>query len=483
MQGRESKIKARKLVAPVLANAVVAGLSAWLFGGPLAWTSERRDEFSSMIGDGLPFVQFICLAFLVDRLVGRFFTHMADASAGGRQIPRLAQQLLSVLVYFAFLAASVRFVFNESVGTLLAASGVVGLAVGWGMRGLLADIFSGIALHLDGMISEGDWIDISVRGVNFHGRVVEVMWRNVALADRMENLVYVPNREFASAAIVNRSRPLNVTEYSVPLPIDGRYERSRVMSVLENGLARAVADGVLLAAPAPYLRISGVEGGAVVYVLYYYIDPRKVSPPKARTAALSRTIDSLNAAGMRLYAIQHNEITRPRQPGQDRLTELDARHGVLAAVPLFDVLSSVELADLAEHSELYSVAKGETVMLQGEPGDTMVVVVEGRLAVHAADHSQVATLWPGECAGEMSLLTGAPRSATVVAATTSWLIKVPKAALTPILHANPALIQQFAATMECRRAAVPAAADAASKGASAGNGDGFVARIRSFFRL
>src|SRR3954452_23577412 len=90
---------------------------------------------------------------------------------------------------------------------------------------------------------------------------------------------------------------------------------------------------------------------------------------------------------------------------------------LLAGTPLFALLTPAEIAVLAHSARPLTVGPMERVIVQGQPGDSLFVVVEGTVEVmlRRADGAEVnlATRPHGTVLGEMSLLTGEPRSATV----------------------------------------------------------------------
>jgi cAMP-dependent protein kinase regulator len=91
----------------------------------------------------------------------------------------------------------------------------------------------------------------------------------------------------------------------------------------------------------------------------------------------------------------------------------------LSGVPILANLTSEELARLAERMERRELEPGEAVLREGEEGRHFYVVLSGMLAVHRQDVGQRRVLMPGEYFGEVALVEGIPRTATVSAVTAS----------------------------------------------------------------
>ena len=96
--------------------------------------------------------------------------------------------------------------------------------------------------------------------------------------------------------------------------------------------------------------------------------------------------------------------------------------------------------------------RGSTLMREGDSDDSLVVIAEGDVNVSVAGRPEtVATLGEGDIVGEMSLLTGAPRSATVTVVRPVVALEIGKADLEPLLIMSPSLFERFAAVVEKRR--------------------------------
>lgn len=133
---------------------------------------------------------------------------------------------------------------------------------------------------------------------------------------------------------------------------------------------------------------------------------------------------------------------------------IDTR-AAIAANPFFaEVLSEDQIALLARRALAEDRPAGTELIREDESGSSLFIIVAGEVDVIAGDgHGRpIARLGPGDVVGEMSLMTGAHRSATVRAVTDVRVLEVTKMALAPILDASPELVDRFAAMLRTRQA-------------------------------
>ncbi len=88
----------------------------------------------------------------------------------------------------------------------------------------------------------------------------------------------------------------------------------------------------------------------------------------------------------------------------------------LTEVPLFSKCTKRERATIARHAQTAELPAGVDLIREGEPGDALFVILEGEAAIQH-EGAELNRVGPGSYFGELALLDGAPRSATVVAAT------------------------------------------------------------------
>jgi CRP-like cAMP-binding protein len=164
---------------------------------------------------------------------------------------------------------------------------------------------------------------------------------------------------------------------------------------------------------------------------------------------------------------------------------MDVR-GILNATAFFDVVLDAEQIDaLAAAVKVVRYGKRDVIVRERDLGASMFALIEGKVSVSVhtpGGEKTVATLGPGEVVGEMSLVTGERRSATVTALGKVTALEITKAALEPILAAAPKLVERFATLVEQRHAELASRNQDARRYMSVGVGRAeIVARMTAFY--
>ena len=114
----------------------------------------------------------------------------------------------------------------------------------------------------------------------------------------------------------------------------------------------------------------------------------------------------------------------------------------LSAVPLFEGLSKKALRQVAAMAKEQRFAEGEEVTIESTRGARFHLVLEGALAVHRGGR-EVARLGPGDTAGEMALLDGGPRTATVVAVEPTTTLTLASWNFRSLLRSEPVVMEKI----------------------------------------
>ncbi|MGH8935820.1 MAG: Crp/Fnr family transcriptional regulator [Acidimicrobiia bacterium] len=125
------------------------------------------------------------------------------------------------------------------------------------------------------------------------------------------------------------------------------------------------------------------------------------------------------------------------------------RVDVLKTVPLFSGLSLKQLNELARNVEEVPVPRGTMLAREGQAGNEFFVVLEGKAAVRRRGR-RIATLGEGDYFGEMSILDGAPRSATVAAETDGVVLVIRRREFSALLDSVPGLLKKIAVGLSQR---------------------------------
>jgi len=485
-----SKILFKQLALPTLLNA---GL--WLFlvvfhPGRWWWQSADTLTGEDITAQVVQFLQFIALAYLISRLI--WFVHdRAEAKATQRVVPRLALHIIVILIYAVLVLAGLNLVFNQPLETFLAATGVLGFVVGLALRGLVSDLFCGIALALDSSIQPGDWLMFIHKGREIKAQFLDFNWRLTSLVDGDGIGILIPNSEFSMVTLVNLTRPTKVAWHSAHLQLDISVDQGRVLTILQNAADKAVSEGFVNASPAPTARVSGVSNGLITFTTSFTLSPEKFN----RTAIhhlLNNSLKFLKVAGISVVSIAHQsqviQQDHEASPESSELIEARARARAISLLPFFFFLSPEDLMLIGEATASRKIGKNAAVFNAGDHGDSMFVVLEGgfQVMVEVAGESQaVANLWPGDFFGEMSLFTGAPRSAKIVARDNSVVLEIKKETIAGLFERHPSFAETVAGVIDARIAANAAKIDASknSSQAVATAPKSILGAIKSFFKI
>lgn len=152
-----------------------------------------------------------------------------------------------------------------------------------------------------------------------------------------------------------------------------------------------------------------------------YHAPLEIVPPATAEEAVRRLVHMAETESALWSALCHDpELPRPpdlhlNPAPEDPMTASVETVLFLKDVALFEALTNAELLAVARLAEKLELPDGGQLFHQGEAPDYLYIVCEGKLRVVVNDREEVAHLGPGECVGEMAVLAGGERSATVTA--------------------------------------------------------------------
>jgi small-conductance mechanosensitive channel/CRP-like cAMP-binding protein len=437
----------KRLAVPLALFGVFASLAFFGEGLLVQFGAEAISQTRRVASYTLQIGIWLASAMLLNRLLAVFFWDMAIQRALGRPVPRLLKDVAGALIYLVAITGIVAYVFQESVTGIWATSGVVGIVLGFALRSLISDVFTGLAINIDRPYQIGEWIMMHMRqrDLNVIGKVIEINWRTTRLRTAQGNMVVVPNSVMGTTVVTNFMQPEPESRLEIFFQFDLGVPSERVLRVLRAGtMAVAGGPGRVLEDPPPKARINEINAQGVEYWVRYWIHPAELTPNKARHLVIGSILDHLSQAGLTLAYPKRDVFHAPMPQRQLDTGSVGDRVALLSRIELFAPLSEKERGSLAQSIQARHYQDGETLIRRGDPGESMFVLVEGLVYVFA-DHEdtevRVGQIVPGQFFGEMSMLTGEKRSATITAASETVAYEITKQDVSALLASRPALVE------------------------------------------
>lgn len=384
------------------------------------------------------------------------------------RFPNIVQDTL-VIALFAVIAT---LIMRDRV---LATTAVGAVVIGLALQDTLGNLFAGLAIQVEKPFRVGDWVTIG----GTDGLVSEVTWRATKMRTKDGNFVVVPNSVLARDTITNYCEPLRM----VRLHVDVGVSYDAAPNLVKTVIADALQSTSILSHERPVdVLVWDFAASAITYRVHFWITDFAVDE-RAYDFVRSRIYYAFKRQGITIpYPIQvemsaeEGSLTPPRDSiGPE----------ALKPAPLFASLSEDERAQLIAVARGVLYASGEPIVRQGQPGGSLFVVVSGEASVTlAGTDGEVARLRPGDVFGEMSMLTGEPRTATVAAATDCRLLEIGAEDFRRVVLANPPVLDRIAAVAAARRDELSRHRETRTTTAAVPEVDqSLLRRIRDFLRL
>ena len=458
-------------------------LAAARFAGSALILTSVSPPYGARIVNALGVLMAGSAALLLDRLVRAFYWNGYLRRRRGRETPVVIQILLTIALAALGISVGLYFEAGVSFTGLLTASGATALLVGIALQAGIADVFSGVSVNLNGSVGIGDWLTIySPRFSNpVFGRVQSIALRSTFLRLDDGRRLMIPNHTLTSNPVINHSRPQGAKRLLVEVPIARYFSAERAIAILLAEAYRAVRTKPLSSQHDPEVLIDRFGADTTFLHVRFYADVEETEPQVAR---------SIMAVAL------HRALQRHGVPEPARLMEFSAARAggsrdaagevrdALARVPIFEnILTASELETLVSSCSVRFIPAGTTFIRQGEAGKSMFVLLDGAAHVSIAmpdgETREVAVLAGGDIVGEMSLMTGAPRTTSVTSLTAMRLLEVTNESLEPLLAAEPGLLERFSHVLAVRQSHLGEIASTMSQ-KQASQRD-ILAQIRKFF--
>lgn len=452
---------------------LVISILAELLSFPSIFDGNVRDFFDSLslllllwsIGES---------AFL---LVARLVVRVIYPSA-----PRIFLDIMLVVVYAAMLLVMLRDA-GAQLSSLVTGSALVTGIIGLSLKDTFGNIFAGLAIQAQRPFEVGDWIQFDDR-TDHIGKVLEINWRatKVITLDVVE--VIVPNAKLADYPIRNFTKPERWSRRSLYIVCPYSAAPGTVHRIILDALRESWG---VNPTPTPSVVTNAFLDRGIEYWIRFFTAEFD-SRDKVDGGARDRIWYALHRHGIHVPPVIAEVDTREVTPERKAIEALDnvrRRKRDLRRVDIFQVLPEESMDRLALLANTRHYLEGEAIIREGDEGDELYIVRTGEVIVWTGtggNSVEIARLGPGRFFGEMALLTGARRKATIRAGKDCELLVVGKEALGGVLAEHPELAERICETLTTRDSQLTQRrAESAREAALVGDdGPSLLARIKDF---
>ncbi len=417
-----------------------------------ATDARMGDTAATLFDQILRIVKIVLWMSLIISII-RFVNYLIFSTAfrsSSYEISSLLRNVFSIILYIvAFFV-----IFNSQypkvdLAALFTTSTILGVIIGLALQDTLGNLFSGLAIQADQPFQIGDVVSIQNKGA---GVVENISWRGVKIRTFQNKLIVISNSVLGKEAIEVspkdnlNARLVNFNTLYANSPAKTIQSVREIVRQVENVSSKI----------RPVVRIKNLGDNGIEWEVKYWLeDYTKFND----TDALIR---------QRVwYAFQREQIEFA-YPTRTIHVETKTQENVffepgneiferLSDVSIFAPLSDEETQKLAAASVVRVFAPDESIVRQGQKGNSMFVVHRGAVNVHVKENGVSKTLRKlreGDFFGEMGLLTGQPRTATVTAEEETEVLEINNLCLKPILEENPELVDSLGKIVEERRVAL-----------------------------
>ncbi|MFT6913795.1 MAG: small-conductance mechanosensitive channel/CRP-like cAMP-binding protein [Motiliproteus sp.] len=406
-------------------------------------------------------------------------------------VPRILEDIIVFIGYLGWIMVQLHDAGLE-LSSIVTTSTVITAMVAFSMQDTLGNLLAGLALQLDNSVDVGDWIQLD----EISGRVVQIRWRHTAVQTRNWETVIVPNSQMMKGKFLVLGRhgddPVQWRRW-IWFNVGYQERPPRVIEVIETAIRRLDIPNVAKD-PQPSCVLMGFEESYGRYALRYWLTDLQPDDP---TDSIVRThiFSAMQREGMRLaYPEQHIRMTKET----DKRDEMKISRQVadlvnmLRGMTLFNRFPDEELREIAQRLKYAPFARDDIITRQGARANWLYFLIEGQaesyIELEGQPRRRLSTLKPGSYFGEMGLLTGTPRIASVRALEDCRCYRMEKNLFQEVMRNHPELAAELSTHINSRETGLDSqqtseTIDLVVTQAKPVEDRGWVGKLRSFLRV
>ncbi len=364
------------------------------------------------------------------------------------QTPALLKEITNVVLFTIAVILIIQDTLKIQVTTVLATSAIITVVLGLALQETLGNLFAGLALHLDPPYHPGDWVQAG----DVVGRVEEVTWRSTKLHTVNNDMIVIPNGQLAKEKIINHTFPPAPHATSVNVAVSFHVPPNKVARVVREVLA--TIDNVTMD-PAPDIRVSKYMDFAIDYQIKFWfkdfgiIEPTLAEIRKSLWYHFRRNEIEIPFPIRNVYLHEREEVLSTHEQSLRHLADS------LKKVYLFAPLDDEERRLIAEKLVEMHFAQREMIIREGDTDDNFFIIEEGEVEVFLTSVSGkrkvLTTLGEGDFFGEMALLTGERRTASVEAIRDVRVYSLGRHSFKEVLERKPEILDEISNVLSRRK--------------------------------
>ncbi len=377
---------------------------------------------------------FIIPACLVIKALDRIFWEQLEKQTG-RNIPHVLRRGVEYIIYITAFFGILFFVLGQKIAGLAATSGILAALLAFASKVDLSNISAGFGISLAQPFRIGDWVKI---GDSEEGQVIEMTSRSTNIRTRDHTMLVIPNTTVAASIIENYSHPDPLVRLRFTLTTAPIYRYERVEKIL---LDAVLSTTCVLHNPKPKIIFHGQGDSCAIFEVVFYIKEyhKKV---EYKQKVWRRVWRHLERAGIGL-ATPRREILMVQSKSEDAIDPVI----LLQNAEIFQSLPDEAKIALSKRLHRHYFETGEKIIHQDDTDDSLFIIAEGTVSVciHGKDGKliEIDRLGAGDFFGETALLTGEPRTASIISVTESFLFEIKKEDLTLFIEKRPEIITKL----------------------------------------
>ena len=352
---------------------------------------------------------------------------------------------LVIFLIALLLVLSIGYHAERELRGLLAGSGVAAIILAFATQNLLGGVIAGMSLQISRPYKVGDWLQVDKR----FAEVMEINWRSTRL--RTNDAIYldIPNNEIVRQTIVNLHYPQQLHAMRIVVGVDYNTPPNKVKDALLHATLHAE---LVVKDPQPKVFLVDFGDFSISYEIKFWMlnhqDYNNVCD-----AIRTNVWYEFKRQGIKIpFPIRTLEISR--RPAARQPEEQSRARTILESEPLFECLTPEQIDHLINDSRTLRFGRGEKMIEQGNEGSSMFVLLHGSAHVSVSQNGsmiRVASLRMGDSFGEMSLLTGERRTATVRAEDDCEVLEISQPAMSAVLHEAPDCVSKLSDLLAARK--------------------------------